>query len=144
MSTVDVQAVVERELALLSLSVRRTQHLVDVLLDPDFQEIGASGRLWNRAEISAELAAEQSDATPHSGHSGVIEATELTSRVLTPELVLLTYVSVRHGRPPRRARRTSLWRRSPDGPWRLLHHQGTLLSDELAEPGLPMGGVSPF
>ncbi|SOD72684.1 hypothetical protein SAMN05892883_2038 [Jatrophihabitans sp. GAS493] len=144
MSSVDVQAVVECELALLSLSVRRTQRLVDELLDPDFQEIGASGRLWNRADISAALAAEGSDQTPHSGHGGVIEASEMTSRVLAADLVLLTYVSLRHGRPPRRARRTSLWRLSPEGSWRLLHHQGTLLADELAEPGLPFGGSSPL
>ena len=43
--------------------------------------------------------------------------------MLSPELVLLTYVSECDRR---RARRMSLWRRSA-GTWRVLYHQGTLL-----------------
>jgi len=37
---------------LLSFPVRRTAHQVDELLDPDFRKIGASGRLWTRAEMA--------------------------------------------------------------------------------------------
>jgi len=49
----------------------------------------------------------------------------MAGAVVGPELVLLTYVSHWRGR---RARRSSLWRRSA-GSWRLLHHQGTPLED---------------
>jgi len=91
----------------LSFPVRRTAHQVDELLDPDFRKIGASGRLWTRAEIVPALVG------------------ELSGAVVGPELVLLTYVWHWRGR---RARRSSLWRRSA-GSWRLLHHQGTPLED---------------
>ena len=73
------------------------------------------GRLWTRAEMLSDLAGELSDG------SGAIEATEMAAVVVGSELVLLTYVSNWRGR---RARRSSLWRRST-GSWRLLHHQGT-------------------
>ena len=115
----DVQLVIDHELALLSFPVRRTAHQVDELLDPDFREIGASGRLWTRAEIVSALAGEVSDG------ADVIETTEMAGVVVGPELVLLTYVSQRRGR---QARRSSLWRRSA-GAWRLLHHQGTRLEE---------------
>ena len=48
----DVQLVIDLELSLLSLPVRRSALQVDELLDPDFREIDASGRLWTRAERS--------------------------------------------------------------------------------------------
>lgn len=115
----ELQRVIERELALLSFQVRRSAHQVEELLDPDFREIGASGRLWTRAEMMAAL------ARVSSRGEGAIEATEMTGAVVSPDLVLLTYVSDWRGR---RARRSSLWRRS-SGAWRLLHHQGTLVDD---------------
>jgi hypothetical protein len=103
----------------LSFPVRRTAHQVDELLDPDFRKIGASGRLWTRAEMVSALVGELSDG------AGAIEATEMAGAVVGPELVLLTHVWHWRGR---RARRSSLWRRSA-GSWRLLHHQGTPLED---------------
>lgn len=115
-----VRLATERELALLSFDVRRSAAAVEDLLDPEFREIGASGRLWTRAEMAAALAGDLSD------EEGSIAATEFHGMALAPDLVLLTYVSDRNGR---RARRSSVWRRSK-GSWRVLHHQGTLLSDE--------------
>lgn len=111
----DVQHVIDRERALLSSLVRRSAQHVDRLLDPDFREIGASGRQWTREETAAALAAESSDA------AGAIPATDFQGAVVGPDLVLLTYVSNWQGR---RARRSSLWRRSA-GTWRMLYHQGT-------------------
>ncbi len=115
----DVQLVLSRELKLLSFEVRASAVRVEDMLDPEFREIGASGRLWTRSEIIRALAHEVSDG------QGAIEATEMESLVVAPDLVLLTYVSKRRNR---RARRSSLWRRS-GLEWRLLHHQGTLLPD---------------
>jgi hypothetical protein len=112
-----VRLVIERELALLAPTVRASATTVDELLDPEFREVGVSGRLWSRDEIVAALAAERAE------RHGETTATELQATVLSPELVLLTYVSERDGR---RARRMSLWRRSA-GTWRVLYHQGTLL-----------------
>ena len=119
MTSACVQLVIDRELALLSFSVRRSAHRVNELLDPDFREIGSSGRLWTRAEMLSSLADDLDEG------SGSIEATEMVGVVVGLDLVLLTYVSDWRGR---RARRSSLWRRSA-GSWRLLHHQGTPFQD---------------
>jgi hypothetical protein len=113
-----IRRVIDRELALLSLDVRRSPVDVEDLLDPDFQEIGASGRLWTRVEMVNALPGGLSDG------EGSIQAREMDWRWVGPDLILLTYVSDSQGR---RARRSSLWRRSA-GSWRLLHHQGTPLN----------------
>jgi hypothetical protein len=116
-ATDDVQQVIGYELALLTPHVRRSQARVEQLLDPDFREIGASGRFWTRPEMVSALAETDTDGEP-------IEATEVEGAVVGPDLILVTYVSDPRGRA---ARRSSLWRRSGGG-WRLLHHQGTLLN----------------
>ena len=104
------------ELALLRPEVRRDVERVRELLDEDFREIGASGRLWTREETLAALAADHDQER--------VTVDELQAVELTQDLVLLTYRSDRAGR---RARRSSIWRRA-DGRWRLLHHQGTVTS----------------
>jgi len=119
MDTSDLEQVIGLELALLSPQTRRCADQVDDLLDPDFREIGASGRLWTRAEM-LELLAEES---PDIDGEVPIGTAEMEGSVLGPGLILLTYVSNARGR---RARRSSLWRLSGSS-WRLLHHQGTLL-----------------
>ena len=113
----ELSGVIERELALMSLDVRRSPALVDELLDPEFREIGMSGTYWTRSETIRALAAEVGADT-----CGV-EVTEMHGTVLESKLILLTYVSSRDGR---RARRSSLWRCSDDK-WRLVFHQGTVL-----------------
>ena len=82
----------ELELALLTASVRRSRTQLEALLDPGFREVGASGRLWTREEILADMVDDFLD------------------------------------RPRgRAAHRSSLWR-CVGGGWRMLHHQGALLS----------------
>ncbi len=117
--------VIERELALLSPGVRRSIVLVDDLLDPEFREIGISGRLWTRPEAIQALAAEPND------ESRAVEVTDMEGTVLGANLVLLTYVSSRGGRS---ARRSSLWR-CCDGNWRLVLHQGTPVQVVPSPPG---------
>ena len=111
----EVAAVVERELALLTPEVRGSAGQLEELLDPDFAEIGKSGRLWTRAEMIAALVAD-TDPEQHA-----INFSDMSGRTVAPGLVLLTYVTQVEGR---RARRSSLWRQSLKG-WRVLHHQGT-------------------
>ena len=119
-----VGAAIAGERALLRADVRTSPAELEQLLDPDYTEIGASGRLWHRADMIAALLAEPSDGDP-------IADSDMNGTLLTPELVLLTYVSDRAGR---RARRSSLWRRT-DGHWRVLFHQGTVLpAAEADEP----------
>ncbi|WP_350278067.1 DUF4440 domain-containing protein [Kribbella sp. HUAS MG21] len=111
-----VRAAVDGELWLLLPEVRGSAELVDVLLDPEFVEVGASGRRWDRAAMVAALAAGTiTDADP-------IEATDVNGVRLAENLVHVTYVSRRTGGTP--VRRSSIWRQT-DGTWRLYYHQGT-------------------
>ncbi|WP_211348835.1 DUF4440 domain-containing protein [Nocardioides litoris] len=87
------------------------------LLAPDFVEVGASGRVWDRASVLDLLAAEPDSAAAE------IAVLDLAGRVVAPGVV---QVSWRSERGDRRARRTSLWCRR-DGQWQQVAHQGTLL-----------------
>jgi hypothetical protein len=111
----DVALVIEREAALLTPEVRGSADQLEELLDPDFGEIGRSGRLWSRGEMIAALVAD-TDPEQHT-----INVSDMSGRKVGPGFVLLTYVTQVEGR---RARRSSLWRLSRKG-WRVLHHQGT-------------------
>jgi hypothetical protein len=118
METDVVQVVIARELELQPSETRRTPSDVDRLLDPESREVGASGRLWTRAETVQQLACGTGEDPP-------IHVSEMHGRVLSPTLVLRTYRSERAGR---HSRRSSLWRDS-DGRWRVLYHQGTPTSN---------------
>ena len=56
-----VLAVIELELSLLSPDVRSSPAQVEKLLEPDFREIGASGRLWTRSQVVLALTREVPD-----------------------------------------------------------------------------------
>jgi hypothetical protein len=111
-----VRAAMAGELRLLDRSVRVRPELVRELLHPDFVEFGASGRHWDAASILEVTGTDDPDLPS-------IEATELAGVRLAPDVVHLTYVSADRGR---RARRSSIWRRTDDG-WRVWFHQGTLI-----------------
>ncbi|MDT9686498.1 DUF4440 domain-containing protein [Streptomyces sp. TRM76323] len=119
-----VAAAVAGELRLLEPDVRASRDEAARLLDPEFTEVGASGRRWTRDEMLAGLPGTAGDAEgPH------YEVSRMAGVPLAPDLVHLTYETVADGR---RARRSSLWRRAADGagaPWRLYYHQGTPVPD---------------
>ena len=108
----DLREVVERELALLEPDVRRDAERVLALLHPDFLEHGATGRVWDRESIPAVT----------SGADAPIEATDLRTRYLGADAVLVTS---RSREPGREALRSSVWLRDADAGWLLLFHQGT-------------------
>lgn len=110
-----VQAAIDGELRLLDPGVRASPALVSELLDPEFTEIGASGRPWDARSIRTVMSAGTvSPETP-------IEVSGMSGKVLAPGIVHLTYCTDHQGR---RARRSSLWRLTETG-WRLYFHQGT-------------------
>ena len=82
------------------------------LLDEDFVEHGASGRVWTRAELLDEMSAWPAG----EGHLAEFQVRELADGV-----ALVTYLFVG---PERRTRRSSIWRRRGGG-WRMTFHQGT-------------------
>ncbi len=122
-----VAAAVAGELALLEPSVRASRAESGRLLDPEFTEVGASGRRWTRdALLDAitdmdDVAALDAQGTPcvPQGVRGVL---------LAPGIVHLTYELASGGR---HVRRSSVWRKAPDAVlWRLYHHQGTPVPPE--------------
>lgn len=108
----DLRQVVDGELALLRPDVRRDPRQVVALLHPDFVEFGASGRVWDRGSI----------VSVTSGTDAPIQATDLRTRDLGADAVLVTY---RSREPGRGALRSSVWLRDPAAGWLLLFHQGT-------------------
>ncbi|MER7556869.1 nuclear transport factor 2 family protein [Nocardioides sp. NPDC126508] len=114
MTDVDVAAVMALERELQTAAARTDPRRLVELLAPDFEEVGASGRLWDLASILEMLANEDDDAPD-------IEVHGLTGRAIADDTVILRWQSVRG---ERRAHRTSLWQRRTEG-WRLVHHQGT-------------------
>ena len=113
-SDADLADVMALERELQTATARADPGRLRELLAPDFEEIGASGRLWDAAS-TLEMLASEDDDTPD------IEVRELTGRVIADDMVILRWQSVRGERS---AHRTSLWQRRPEG-WRLVHHQGT-------------------
>lgn len=117
----DVAAALAGELSLMDPAVRVSRELAAELLDPEFVEVGASGR-WTYEEMLAdlpEMAGNTEDASRYV-------PTAFTGTLLAPGLVHLTYETLRDGR---RVRRSSLWRRDPAAPvgtgLRMYYHQGT-------------------
>ncbi|MGW1118343.1 nuclear transport factor 2 family protein [Streptomyces tanashiensis] len=118
-----VAEVIERELQLLSPAGRSSKALADQLLDPDFVEVGASGRRWDRQAMLSALPVMQGAAD--DGPQYV--PSEMTGTVLAPGVVHLTFETVLDGR---RARRSSIWRKSDDASgWRMYYHQATPVPD---------------
>ncbi|WP_189235135.1 nuclear transport factor 2 family protein [Planomonospora parontospora] len=114
-----VQCAISGELRLLDPEVRSSAVLMGELMDPEFREIGASGRLWDRDSLITAISQDPDPLT------APIAVSDMEGRLLAPGLVHLTYVSEYDGR---RARRSSIWRHSEQG-WRLYFHQGTLSTD---------------
>lgn len=113
-----VDSAIARELRLLDPTVRSSPELMSELLDPEFAEVGASGRRWSRSEII--VAVTEQAATSNEP----IRAFEMHGKLLADDVVHLTYTSEFDGR---RAYRSSLWRRTNNG-WQMYFHQGTLSS----------------
>ncbi|MFD3336425.1 DUF4440 domain-containing protein [Streptomyces sp. NPDC058700] len=103
-------------------AVRASRTLAAPLLDPEFVEVGASGRRWTYEEMLAGLPEMAGGAEGGPRH----EPEAFTGVLLAPGVVHLTYETLLDGR---RVRRSSLWRRDPGAPagsgLRMYYHQGT-------------------
>ncbi|MFF8634215.1 DUF4440 domain-containing protein [Streptomyces pilosus] len=114
-----VRAAIEGELRLMDPAVRSSRTEVVRLLDPEFTEVGASGRRHTYEEMIAEL----HDQPGSSADGPVHEPSEITGVLLAPGLVHLTYETRFGGR---RALRSSLWREQGETMgWRMYYHQAT-------------------
>ena len=86
----------------------------------DFWEIGASGKLYERAFVLDLL--EQRHRTPQVED---LQASEFRIRELSSDTWLLHYILLQ---AERKTRRTTVWKRECDG-WKILFHQGTVVQE---------------
>jgi hypothetical protein len=93
----------------------------DAVLDPDFVEVGASGRTWDRDDTLAMLG--------RAARSDAITIEDFGLEAIAPGVLLARYVTSivdpARGRAIR-TRRTSIWLER-DGALRIRYHQGTQL-----------------
>jgi hypothetical protein len=89
------------------------------MTDPNFREVGASGRRYSREYVIDTLV--QRSSTPYED---VWETSEFECAELAPGTYLLTYTLVQHR--TRITRRATIWRKASDG-WKILYHQGTIV-----------------
>jgi len=116
--TDDVNEAIAGELRLMDPAVRASAEGAR-LIDPEFVEVGASGRRYAYEETIAELP----DKPGSSSDGPRYEPSDITGVLLAPGLVHLTFETVFDGR---RARRSSLWRkRDEETGYRMYYHQGT-------------------
>jgi hypothetical protein len=87
---------------------------------PDFWEVGASGRRYSREFILEMRGRESLVDADDSGW----KASGFGLRQLGPNCYLLTYTLDQAGRLTRRA---TIWERTA-GHWRILYHQGTIVT----------------
>jgi len=100
----------------------RTTADFDAMMAPDYWEVGASGRRYSR-EFILRMFEEQ---PPVDAVSGGWESRDFGLRRLGPDTYLLTY-TLRQGQ--RLTRRATIWQGSA-GQWRILYHQGTIVTAE--------------
>lgn len=108
--------VLDLERELQSPQARADEGRLRQLLAPDFAEIGASGRTWDRETILDLLRGESAEVA-----TDPIEVLDLRGRVLAPGVIQVSWDS---RRGDRHARRTSIWCERETG-WQQVHHQGT-------------------
>jgi len=109
----------DAEVALHEPSTRHAPSKLDALLHERFLEFGRSGISFDRAEILARLALDESDRR--------ILSQDFAVTPLGASAALLTYRSASvddSGRVIKHTLRASIWMHTPDG-WKLRFHQGT-------------------
>jgi ribonuclease HI len=106
------------EEALLDPAVRRDRTQVEAMLAEDFEEIGASGRIWTRDQILELLASE--DYQP-------VAMEDFKCDRIAEGVALVTYRTVKTDASSglgAAALRSSIWTEE-SGEWRMRFHQGT-------------------
>jgi hypothetical protein len=112
-----VEEVRNLELSLLTEAVRKDPARMALLLTEEFCEFGASGRVYSKTEVIAELQAE---------HERRIAMKDFATQMIDSSTMLVRYRSVREGEDgvTVEALRSSIWVLR-EGRWQILFHQGT-------------------
>jgi hypothetical protein len=98
----------------------RTAAEFECRMSTDYWEVGASGRRYSRGFILEQVG---QIARVNAGSAGW-RSSEFGLKRLGPETFLFTYTLDQNGRL---TRRSTIWQKSVEG-WRVLYHQGTVVS----------------
>ncbi|HEY3254710.1 MAG TPA: DUF4440 domain-containing protein [Polyangiaceae bacterium] len=103
----------ELEVQLLNPAVRASAEALDALISDQFSEFGASGRIYSKPDVIAQLL-----AAPNA----TVSVADFQVLALSEDVALATF------RTPA-SLRSSIWRREGEH-WRVVFHQGTPRSSE--------------
>lgn len=95
------------------------------LLAPEFWEVGASGKVYDRTFVLDALEARQASPREEAWH-----ARDYRLEEIAPHHFLLTYLL---DQPTRRSRRATIWQHTAQG-WTMRYHQGTVVEQAAAMP----------
>jgi hypothetical protein len=104
------------EMLLLSREVRASQDIFSKLLDDEFLEYGSSGKIYNKEIILERL--------PNSEFSQT-DISEFSVFEISENFVQTRFLSKEENRI---SLRTSLWKKYSHDDWKMVFHQGTLVS----------------
>jgi hypothetical protein len=123
MDAVDIARFRALEQSLHRPEVRASRAAVEALLDEGFVEFGSSGSVYDdRKSVIDRLTRE----TPAAG-SVLPETLDFKVLALAPDVVLVTYRSVKMDNGAARSvLRSSIWKRRGSD-WRMVFHQGTVV-----------------
>ncbi|RDS79142.1 DUF4440 domain-containing protein [Dyella monticola] len=93
----------------------------EAMTEPDYWEVGASGRRYSRQYVLDVL--EERYRQPFEDHW---ETSDFHCMEIASANYLLTYTLRQGGRVTRRA---TLWRRTAQD-WKIVYHQGTVVTDQ--------------
>ena len=112
-----IELVIAQERQILDIQVRQDRARLRELLHPDFEEFGASGRIWDLESVIEALTSEKDPQE--------IIGSDFEGVILAPNLILLKFRTEAGGRV---CLRSSIWMQGEDGNWKLRFHQGTVVS----------------
>ena len=104
------------ETSLHKSEIRRSPEAVAALLADGFIEFGSSGKIWDKSSIVENMRREE----PRDQE---IIVEDFVARKLTPDVVLVTYIS-RRSTANQFTLRSSIWKNIATK-WQMVFHQGT-------------------
>ena len=90
------------------------------MTEPEFWEVGASGRRYSREYVLDELEKRNAEQAEDAWQTRDFHCLEIAA-----DNYLLTYTLIQGTRV---TRRSTIWRRTARG-WKILYHQGTMVED---------------
>ncbi|MFF4275753.1 DUF4440 domain-containing protein [Streptomyces sp. NPDC001536] len=118
-ATDDVSQAIAAERQLMDPHIRASRNHAAQLLDPEFTEVGGSGRRWTYETMLAELP----DHPGSSPDGPRYEPSEISGVLLAPGVVHLTFETTLG---EHRTRHSSIWRKKDHtAGWRMYYHQAT-------------------